>query len=155
MHEFYVSDIADKALFFGVSVTVLLIPILLIASFLYFWVGLTNSKLEVNDSALAFRTVFYSKTIDIDDIFLDKVRMLDGKDEKNIPSFRTNGISFSGINWGWFKLKNGRRALVFVTDKEDSILIPTNLNFDVIISTSEPEKLINTIAKKGDRNEIH
>lgn len=47
------------------------------------------------------------------------------------------------------------KLIVFSGGECFTLLIPTNLNFDVIISTSEPEKLINTIAKKGDRNEIH
>jgi hypothetical protein len=149
MSEFYVSEIANKSLFLGTSTAILIVPAILIVGFLYFWFGLTSSKLELRDSSLDFKAVFYGKRVDINDVDLDNVKLLDYTEKQNLPSYRTNGISLFGVNWGWFKLKNGRKSLMFVTDIKKAVLIPTNLDFDIIISTKEPEKLITAIARKG------
>ena len=80
-------------MFLGTSTAILIVPALLIAGFLYFWVGLTSSKLEISDSSLDFKTVFYGKSIDISDITIDSVKLFDYNDKQNSPSYRTNGIS--------------------------------------------------------------
>ncbi len=154
MSEFYVSEIANKTLFFGVSTSILIIPALLIVGFFYFWLGLVNSKLEFKDSTLDFNAVFYGRSIHLKDVVIDNVKLLDYTKDENLPRYRTNGISLFGVNWGWFKLKNNRKALLFVTDTTKSVLIPTNLEFDIIISAKDPEKLVSTILNYGDRNEI-
>ncbi|MDR2797510.1 MAG: hypothetical protein LBB80_04135 [Treponema sp.] len=39
-------------------------------------------------------------------------------------SIRTNGISFPHFKSGWIKLRNGEKALTFITDKTNVVLIP-------------------------------
>ncbi|MDR2659250.1 MAG: PH domain-containing protein, partial [Spirochaetaceae bacterium] len=47
------------------------------------------------------------------------------KDKEYNISVRTNGISVPKFKSGWMKLRNGKKALTFITDKKDVVLIPT------------------------------
>jgi hypothetical protein len=47
------------------------------------------------------------------------------KDTEYNLTIRTNGISVPKFKSGWMRLKNGKKALTFITDKNNVVLIPT------------------------------
>ncbi|MDD5459930.1 MAG: PH domain-containing protein [Phycisphaerae bacterium] len=70
--------------------------------------------------------------------------VLDTKAHKNyLPIIRTNGIGMPGYGEGWFRLKDWRKALLYVTDRRRVVVIPTT-DFLVLISVKNPQEFIDT-----------
>ena len=145
MSEYDIADIANKALFLGVSSVVLLVPALLLIGFIYLWFGIGSSVVKFESDSLNLDAVFYGRSIELAEIQENAVVMADFSNKSQAPSVRTNGISIFGLNWGWFRSAQGRKQLLFVTDASKAVYIPTSLDFDVIVSAKEPEQLIRAI----------
>ena len=59
-----------------------------------------------------------------------------------VPRWRTNGTGLPGYQAGWFKLANGEKALVFVTDPRRVVRVPTTEGFTVLLSVENPEDFL-------------
>lgn len=145
MNEFYISTLSNKSLFLSVGGVVLLVPALLIIGFIYFWIGLSSSKISFVDETVKIDTVFYGNEISINDINIEGIKLYTDTDYQ--LSYRTNGVSLLGVNWGWFKMNNNRKALVFITDISNAVFIPTKRNYDIIVSIEATEKFINNLKR--------
>lgn len=96
-----------------------------------------NTTASVSDGFLHIRTLFYGRSIPLDEINIDGIRQLDlNTDTAYNISVRTNGISLPNYQIGWMRLQNGNRALVYLTDKSSVVLIPTR-DFDILISLDD------------------
>jgi len=66
------------------------------------------------------------------------------------PARKTMGTSFSGYQSGWFRLRNGDRALLYLTDRQKAVYVPTTEGYGVLLSPSQPEQFVaalNTVAR--------
>ena len=71
-----------------------------------------------------------------------------GADSELKPARRTNGIGLPGYSEGWFKLANGERALLFVSDKVNVVYIPTREGYSVLLSTANHEEFLESLNKE-------
>ena len=51
-------------------------------------------------------------------------------------------MGLPGYMSGWFRLGNGEKALVFVTDASHAVYVPTLEGYSVIVSPADPEAFI-------------
>jgi hypothetical protein len=67
---------------------------------------------------------------------------------------RTNGVGLPGYRAGWFRLRSGEKALVFVTDLEQLVYVPTREGYSVLLSVVAPEEfleaLTSSVAERRD-----
>jgi len=120
----------------------LLVPaaLLLILTVL-FWprplrVLVTPHELKVSGSV-------YGRTLARGDLDLSDARTVDLRHEPGlVPVRRSNGIGLPNYQVGWFRLKNGQRALCFLTRRDSVLYLPTKQNFVLLLSTSEPDRLL-------------
>ena len=61
------------------------------------------------------------------------------------PKIRKNGIGLPGYKEGLFKLKNGEKALLYVTDSSKVAYIPTKDSYSVLLSTGQPRELFKSM----------
>lgn len=61
------------------------------------------------------------------------------------PKMRTNGTGLPGYSSGWFRLRNGEKALLFATDRSHVAYLPTTDGYSLLLSTPEPEALIHAV----------
>ncbi len=61
------------------------------------------------------------------------------------PKLRTNGTGMPGYSAGWFRLRNGEKALLFVTDRTRVAYLPTADGYSLLMSTPEPEELLRAV----------
>jgi len=47
---------------------------------------------------------------------------------------RTRGTGLPGYSAGWFRLRNGEKALCFLTDRSRLAYVPTRAGFSVLLS---------------------
>jgi hypothetical protein len=100
------------------------------------------ARFDVTESGLQIHNTVYGKSIPVQNLDLDNVQVVNLKTQTDLQGqWRTNGVGLPGYSAGWFKLKNGEKALLFVTDSENVIYIPTNLGYSVLLSTKEAAKM--------------
>jgi hypothetical protein len=58
------------------------------------------------------------------------------------PKWRTNGTAIPGYRAGWFKLRNGEKALMFVTETTDVVYLPTREGYSVLMSVTNPDEFL-------------
>jgi hypothetical protein len=121
---------------------VILVPVILLAAYLLAAPRLL--RFEVSPGGLTIRgDLFYGRTIPISDLDLDRARVvrLDAASEFT-PVRRTNGTGLPGYQAGWFRLKDGGKALLFVGDKSSVTMIPVKQGYTLLISAGDAEKLL-------------
>lgn len=98
--------------------------------------ALRRHALIVTDTTLIVRAGFYGRAIARSSLNLS------GAFEGSLlerteftPRWRTNGIGLPGFRAGWFRLRNGNKALVFLTDPFRVTYLPTSLGYVLLLST--------------------
>jgi hypothetical protein len=118
---------------------------LLFPLILSYWPG--QVWFEVTPAGLTIRGSIYGRTVPTAQIRLDGTRRLTTNDTPGIyPKWRTNGTGARDYSAGWFKLNDGRKALLFVTDWSRTIVVPTTAGYDMVLSPEEPDALVAAIA---------
>ncbi len=105
-----------------------------------------HARFTVTDAGLNIGPGLYGRFIPRDQIQADGVKVVDLNIDKEYALGRkTNGSNLPGFDSGWFKLKDGQKALVFVTDKTRVVYIPTTDNYSVLLSTADADGLAGAI----------
>jgi hypothetical protein len=109
-----------------------------------------NAQFIVTDKGLRIKSTFlYSRIIPYSIMKKDEIRPINLKEDKDWqPVWRSNGIGLPGYQEGWFRMKNGSRALLFLTNREKVILIPTVKDYSILISTIDNEGLQKALKEK-------
>ena len=72
-----------------------------------------------------------------------EARIVDLKSDAALaPIARTNGVGMPGYRAGWFRLRSGEKALVFVTDSQRAVYLPTTEGYALIASPADPDAFL-------------
>ncbi|MCL2805079.1 MAG: PH domain-containing protein [Treponema sp.] len=127
-----------------VIILIILVMVLigLIIGYLY---SMKHTGILIKNNDVIIKTFLYSRKIPISDILINDIQTinLNQNNEYNVL-IRTNGIGLPNFYLGWMKLKNGKRALVYLTNKENVLLMPTR-DFVVLFSMQNSEEFIRKI----------
>ena len=122
----------------------LLLPVLLIL--LYLLLAPRLVRFEVSPEGLHIRGELYGRRIPAGELMADQARPVDLRtDTARRLARRTNGVGLPGYRSGWFRLANGEKALVFVTDQSRVVYLPTRRGYAVLLSVERPEEFINRL----------
>ena len=140
---FQISPIISK----GFSLSMIGFAILwlgVIALFVGIMVSAHNIQYAINSQGLTIKNaIFYGRTIRKDEIAIDGARIINLNEEPAYkPALRTNGIGLPGFQSGWFRLKNKEKALLFVTDYQKVLYLPTTKDYSLLISVTDPETML-------------
>ncbi len=125
---------------FGIAALVLLSILLLLAIFAY---ASRQARFELSDAGLTIRGDLYGRRLPAASLITGGARALDLTQNRDYAlAWRTNGAGFPGYSSGWFRLGNGEKALVFVTDRRRGVYLPTREGYAVLLSVPEPEKFL-------------
>lgn len=125
-----------------------LLMLALIALFGYFAYSSRNVRFEVSPDGLRITGGLYGRQIPLASLDLEGAKPVDlTRDRAYRLKWRTNGAGLPGYSAGWFRLSNGEKALVFVTDQRRALYCPTSEGFSVLLSTSEPEALLDALRR--------
>ena len=104
-----------------------------------------NSSISIKGDEIIIKTLFYGRKIPVSDVLLNEIQNINltQNTEYNI-SIRINGIGLPNFYSGWMRLKNGKKALVCLTNRENVLLIPVN-DYVVLFSMEKSEEFINII----------
>ena len=105
-------------------------------------------RVEVTPAELKVSGSIYGRTLQRSDLETANARVVDlGREPSLTPVLRSNGVGLANYRVGWFRLKNGQRALCFLTRTDSVLYLPTNQSFVLLLSTSEPERLLNALER--------
>lgn len=122
--------------------------LLLIVLFGYIAYSGRNARFEVSDEGLRIRGTLYGRTIPLHALVVDEARVVDLTEEPALrPMVRTNGVGLSGYNAGWFRMQNGDRALLFVTERDRTVHLPTREGYDVLLSAERPDAFVDALRR--------
>ena len=93
-------------------------------------------ELILTETSLVLRAGFYSRTLPLSSLQVDKVLEVSLLDRTDLtPRWRTNAIALPGYRAGWFRLRNGDKALLYMTDPFRLTYVPTREGFVLLLST--------------------
>jgi hypothetical protein len=108
---------------FGIVGLILLSVLFLLAIFAY---ASRQAKFELSDEGLTIRGDLYGRRLPASSLIIGGAQALDLTENRDYAlACRTNGAGFPGYSSGWFRLGNGEKALVFVTDRRRVVYLPT------------------------------
>ncbi len=144
MEVFSISPASSKPLWFIAIITALLT--LVLAMLLYTGYSSQNSRVELGSDRLRLVGDFWGRTIPLELLEVSQAVIvdLDHKSEYS-PKRRTFGTGLPGYASGWFRLRNGEKALVYLTRSKKVVYIPTSLNYVLLLSVEKPKRFIEAL----------
>ena len=105
-----------------------------------------HSRAEVSPAGLRLVGDLWGRTIPLDRLALDEARVVDlGGEPDLVPRRRTMGTAVGGYSAGWFRLRGGEKALLYLTDRRRVAYIPTHDGYSLLISQSEPQLFLDAL----------
>lgn len=109
-----------------------------------------KGQVELAAGTIKLKIPMYGRTLPLTSLRLDSARVVDLTRETELGlKWRTNGIGLPRYNVGWFKLRSGAKALAYVTRKENVLYIPTTKGYVLLLSASEPDRLLAALRRQG------
>jgi hypothetical protein len=109
-----------------------------------------NATFEVSPEGLRLRGDWYGRLIPAEQLVRGMARRVDLEVTPDLaPRWRTLGTGLPGYRAGWFRLRNGERALLYLTDRSKAVYVPTTEGYGVLVSPSEPDKFVAAINALG------
>lgn len=122
-----------------VAAVLALVVVLLVVSI----AGSRNARFEVSADTLRLHGDFYGRTVALSAIRPGTARRVDlDVVEELQPRARTWGTGLPGYQSGWFRLRNGERALLYLTDRRKAVYVPTTLGYSLLLSPTDPDAFL-------------
>jgi hypothetical protein len=138
---------ASKSLWFFAIIGLILVGALLMMS----WVAwsMRHATFTVSNEGLRLQGDLYGRLIPLNSLKLDEAVVTNlNTDTDHQPTRRTMGTGLPGYAAGWFKLRNGMKALLYVTDRTRVARIPTTEGYTVMLSVADPTALIEALSRQ-------
>ena len=105
--------------------------------------GASMSQFTISPTGLELHGDWYGRAIPMAAIRRAEVRRVDFAAEPGlVPTRRSMGTGMPGYQAGWFRLRNGERALLYLTDKTRAVYVPTDAGYSLLLSPAEPEAFL-------------
>jgi hypothetical protein len=145
METFPIAPAAGRALWFvPILLVVVLVPVVvLVGSSVR---GSRSARFEVSPEGLRLRGDWYGRTIPADQLRGQSAKRVDFAAEPALaPKIRTMGTGLPGYQAGWFRLRNGEKALLYLTDRSRAVYVPTTAGYSLLLSPADPDAFLSAI----------
>lgn len=134
---------------------------ILFGGLLILWVGLffflnsmihgaANAEIALRGGLLVVRGSVYGRDIPLAEVDAVGAHAVDlGQAGPKSLKWRTNGIGMPGLAAGWYRLTDGEKALVFVTNKQRAVYVPTSLGYAVVVSPGDPQRFLDALRRES------
>lgn len=142
MDVFSIAPTTGRAMWFMLAIpAVVLVPIVALLATIA--VGSRSARFEVSPQGLRLRGDLYGRLIPANQLRVRAARRVDfTTDPELTPQRRTMGTGLPGYRAGWFRLRNGEKALLYLTDSSRAVYVPTNAGYGVLLSPAEPDRFL-------------
>lgn len=144
---FHIVPAASKVLWF-------LLPVMLVL--LAIGVGLgtavyatRHARFELSEQELRIHGEWlYARRVLVRDLRTQAAEVVDLNERRELqPRRRTAGTAVPGYRAGWFRLRNGDKALVYLTRRERVVHVPTQRGDHLLLSVTEPERMVASLRR--------
>jgi hypothetical protein len=112
--------------------------------------GSQFSRFIVTDDAIRLRGDLYGRTILIRELQLDRARVANLAMEQTLrPASRRVGTGAPNYAAGWFRLRNGEKALLYLTDRSHALYIPTHAGYSLLLSPDRPDAMLEDLRRRA------
>jgi Bacterial PH domain len=102
-----------------------------------------NVHFELSPTGLRVRGSLFGRAIPRADLQPEKGRAVSIEAEPQLkPILRTFGTGLIGYGEGWFRLRNGDKALLYLTDRTHVVDLPTRKGYRILLSVRDPEHFL-------------
>lgn len=144
MDIFTISPASPKPLWFLVIICVILALILM--ALMYTAYSSRHSRVEMDSERIKLVGDFWGREIPLKLLNVPAARILDiSGNTEYTPKRRTFGTGLPGYASGWFRLRGGDKALVYLTERRHVVYLPTLDGYSLLLSVEEPERFIATL----------
>jgi hypothetical protein len=144
MEVFAISPASPKPLWFLAIICMILTLVLLALAYTAY--SSRNSRVEIENDRIKLIGDFWGREIPFKLLNVTDARILDlARNVEYSPKRRTLGTGMPGYASGWFRLRSGEKALVYLTRRHDVVYVPTSDGYSLLLSVEEPERFIGTL----------
>lgn len=112
--------------------------------------GAAQAEIALRQDRLVVRGGIYGREIPLSEVDVAGATRLDlAPGAPKYLKWRTNGLGLPGLAAGWYRLGDGEKALVFVTDKSRAVYVPTRKGFAVVLSPDDPERFLQALRRNA------
>lgn len=109
-------------------------------------IGSKSARFVVTSEGLRLRGDLYGRLIPRSELRLDAARRVDLASERDLqPKWRTMGTGLPGYQAGWFRLRSGEKALLYLTDRSRAVYIPTTAGYSLLLSPVDPDGFLSRL----------
>ena len=127
---------------------IVLTVIMLALVSLSLWIAYASggAQFVISPRGLQIRGSMYGRSIPREQLVVSQSRVVNLDFDSGVAlTRRTNGAAVPGYAEGWFQLADGRKALVFVTQRSQAVVVPTTQDYVVLLSPVRPEIFLATL----------
>lgn len=105
--------------------------------------GSRVSRFELSNAGLRLRGDLYGRLLPANTLRGRAARIVDLASTPDLqPRWRTMGTAYPGYRAGWFRLRNGEKALVYLTETSRTVYVPTRNGYSVMLTPRQPERFL-------------
>lgn len=146
MDIFAISPASPKPLWLLGIICILLAVIL--AALAYTAYSSRHSSVEIDSNRIKLVGDFWGREIPFKLLNISDARILDlTTTTEYAPKRRTFGTGLPGYASGWFRLRNGEKALVYLTKRDKVVYLPTSDGYSLLLSVEDPQRFIQTLQR--------
>jgi len=141
MDSFAIGPVNAKPLWFFAVILVIFTALMVF----FVWSAWSTRHSRVDIAAAGIRLVgdLWGRRIPFEKLHVDQARRINLHQEQDYAlRSRTMGTGLPGYAAGWFRLRNGEKALVYVTRQDDVVHIPTTEGYSLLLSVDAPERFL-------------
>jgi PH (Pleckstrin Homology) domain-containing protein len=114
--------------------------------------GAETSSFELSPAGLRIRGDLYGRFIAASQLRGAAAHRLVQTDTGLIPAVRSLGTAMPGYQSGWFRLRNGEKALLYLTDRSRAVYVPTRSGYSLLLSVTEPDRFLERLREVAPGN---
>jgi hypothetical protein len=109
-----------------------------------------SARFEVSPEGLRIRGDIFGRLIPAEQIRAEEARRVNFTVTPGLaPRRRTMGTGLPGYRAGWFRLWNGERALLYLTDFSRAVHVPTTDGYSLLLSPADPDAFLSALRGPG------
>lgn len=112
--------------------------------------GVAQATFAVGNGALTIRAWPYGRTIPLADLDLGAARVVDpATDPEARLTWKRNGVNLGALRAGWWRIKGGGKALVFLTAPGEAVYVPTRQGYVFMATVADPHGFLEALGREG------
>jgi hypothetical protein len=115
------------------------------------WVAYSSrhSRVTIEADRLRLTGDLWGRSLPLAALDLERAQILDlSRAREQRPVGRRLGTGLPGYASGWFRLANGEKALLYLTDWRRVAYLPTTEGYSLLLSVEDPQALLAALARR-------